>query len=295
MKKMLAIICSILMIVSVAGCSQENSYQKTEEELREEIKVEMIEEANQKTKEVQISTSGDLILLNDDGSYRTLVEGSKGYQDMQSIAFLEKENIIVLMASYGSSPLGVYTYNLQEDLFTIVTESVKEYSIVDNTIKLSMTDDSIKYYDLNGYELDQPGLSVSTTPASEYEVNKEYRFDFEGKGTADTLLVDTDDLNHFDVIINGVKYSIDSDPQLVYFKYKLTEIGESGRYALTFFAAAPPHEEKIAFYEYTISSGLDKIGDIHTVYTEGIDLFNADINDLTYNSVNINNQENKFE
>ncbi|HBV86066.1 MAG TPA: hypothetical protein DEF42_05235 [Desulfosporosinus sp.] len=290
------IICLSLTLLTGCGSSK-----KSDAELKAEVKAEQEDKTTEKTadnkEKVQVSTSGDLIFFNDDGSSRTLVKGSRGYQNMQSITFLENKKVIVLMASYGSSPLGVYTYKLNDDSFTVVTEPVKEYSIVDNTIKVGMPNGSIKYYDLNGYQVDQPGMSAPTTPNSEYEINKQYQFDFEGKGSLDIFSVDTDSMNNFDVIVNGIRYSIASDiflPELVYYKYKLTEIADSGRYALTFFPAAPPHGAEVFFYEYTIGSGLDEIGVVY-IESPDTDLFDVDIKDLTYNSVNINNQTHKFD
>lgn len=280
MKRILAIFCIILMIFSLAGCSKEASNQNSEDELKE---------AN--GDKVQINESGDLILFNDDGSFKTLVEGSEGYQNMQKVTFLKEEKVVVLMATYGSSPLGVYKYKLKDDSFTIVTESVKGYSIVDDTIEVSMSNGSKKYFDLNGYEISQPGMEVSTTPASEYETNKQYSLDFEGKGTLDTFSVKTDEI-YFYIIANENIYSTDFGSQLVYYKYKLTQIGDSGRYAITIFQAVPPHGEEVVFYQYTIGSGIEEIG---SIYVEGTDLFNSEIKDLTYNSVTINNQEHSFD
>lgn len=144
-------------------------------------------------------------------------------------------------------------------------------------------------------EIDTIYCHIKTIPPLEYKFNKEYRFDMEGRETVDTFFVDTDSLNYFDVIVNGEKYSLSSHflPELIYFTYRLTEFGDSGRHVFTFFIAVPPSGSEVVFYEYSISSGLEKIG---TVYIDDYsNLFYAHIKDLTYNSVSINNQVHKFD
>jgi len=136
----------------------------------------------------------------------------------------------------------------------------------------------------SGSQAEQKGASL---PLREYEINKLYKYDLDGVQGVDTFEVKTDSVGYFDLIINNKKYSLDYlTPELVYYKYKLAPIGDTGRYAFAFYPADPPGGYELVFYEFLEGSGLKIMGAAST----GEDLFDTDIKYLTRNQVTVGNQ-----
>lgn len=125
----------------------------------------------------------------------------------------------------------------------------------------------------------------------EYEVNKEYKYDIDGDGGVDTFKIETDGTNYLNLVVNSWGYEKKLrleglTPELVFYKYKLTRIADNNRYAFTIYAASPPNDQDIYFYEFVKRSELMEIGRIvnDNVAVNG-DFFDYDFKRLTYNSV----------
>lgn len=148
---------------------------------------------------------------------------------------------------------------------------------------------------------EQPALNSSAQPGSqgavntasllkEYEANKEYKYDIDGDGQVDNFKIETDNMDYYNLIINGQKFKLPEleeliDPYLVRGKYRLTQIADYNRYAFTIISAFPPASDEVYFYEYEKRSELTQIGYATTDNINGKSIFNNEITYLTYNQV----------
>jgi len=134
-----------------------------------------------------------------------------------------------------------------------------------------------------GAEAMNEPITKNVVPLDYYEANIEYEYDLDGDQTSEKFQIETDNMNYYNLIIDEEKYSLDSlSPDLVFFRYKLTQFDDNDQFAITVFVASPPNEEEVHFYEYDSNSSLKQTGAITSASN---DLFDREINYLSHERV----------